>query len=347
MRLKKVINNTYIVKKTNEEAIRTILKQNGRVTIALLSKLTGLSVATCGNILNELLSNNEVIETELENSTGGRRARQFQLNANYKQVAGLAVSNEGGIHSIDVVVANWIGDPLHSETLYYEEITYSVIEGLVGKLVKEFPNIQGVGIGIPGVVSHGVIGICDIKNLINIPIKDRIEASHSIKVNVENEIHYALSGFYKKQNYKEPKTIAMLAFIKDNPPGARFIVNGHPLKGATNFAGEISFLPLEGSWNEQLEKLYNPDTSISVVVKMIASTISIMNPEAIVLIGGLSNKMSIDEIYERCSELIPKEHMPKLFLLENVREYYRNGLITLTLETLQFNIKLIERGQNL
>lgn len=69
--------------------MRTAIKQIGVLTVSTISGVTGLSVAICSNILNELVSRGEVIETELEASRGGRPGRQFKFNENHTFVAGL------------------------------------------------------------------------------------------------------------------------------------------------------------------------------------------------------------------------------------------------------------------
>lgn len=48
-----------------------------------VARATGLSVMTCGTILNELLVIAEVLELEIDPSSGGRPAIRYQYNADY------------------------------------------------------------------------------------------------------------------------------------------------------------------------------------------------------------------------------------------------------------------------
>ena len=66
-------NNTKMVRKINSDVIRKVLRKNEELTKAEISSLTGLSIATCGNLLKLIVESGEVIEGELEQSTGGSR----------------------------------------------------------------------------------------------------------------------------------------------------------------------------------------------------------------------------------------------------------------------------------
>ncbi|MFK9090964.1 ROK family protein [Bacillus salipaludis] len=338
-----MINNSQIVKKTNEELIRKILMQRETVTISYLSKKTGLSIATCNNILNEFLQRKEILEFSLSNSTGGRKARQFKLNVNYKLVAGIAVKIEGGARSINLVVADWKGQHIYTDNYEFNRIDYKTIEDVIRKLLSRFQGIKALGIGIPGVANNGVIVISDVEELINEPIKEKLESSFPLKVNVENEMHYTLYGLYQSKNYVVPKTEAMVIFGKDNPPGARFIVNGNILTGSTNFAGELSYIPFYNNRNEQLQRLFNPGTVNEVVSKMIISIISMINPTTVSLTGGLIENVDVKEMYQKCAEVIPEVHMPEIYIIKDPQKYYNAGLITITLDTLKYGIQLVER----
>ena len=73
-------NNTKMVRKINSDVIRKVLRKNEELTKAEISSLTGLSIATCGNLLKLMVESGEVIEGELEQSTGGRPARRYRYN---------------------------------------------------------------------------------------------------------------------------------------------------------------------------------------------------------------------------------------------------------------------------
>lgn len=155
-----ISNNALRVKRINIELVKNTLKTMEYGTKSSIASVTGLSVATCGNILNELLQTGEVIETELEEPNGGRPARRYKFNADYSYIVCLYVKTEGGVNSLTYGIANLIGEVIEEKTMILDLIDYDVIDNQIEELIEKHGNIKAIGIGIPGVVHKGVIGVC-------------------------------------------------------------------------------------------------------------------------------------------------------------------------------------------
>ena len=67
----------------NRELVRQTLKKMGQGTKSMVAEATGLSVATCRSILLELLEAGELVELDLEESSGGRPAQIYKFNENF------------------------------------------------------------------------------------------------------------------------------------------------------------------------------------------------------------------------------------------------------------------------
>ena len=338
-----IVNNTIRVKQVNVELIKTALKALKFGTKLTLANVTGLSVATCGNILNELLERGEVIEADLEQPNGGRPARRFIYNANYSYIACIYVSNEGGIYRTIHAVTNLIGEIIEEHSVEVEIINYEVIDNLIEKLIYNYENIMAIGIGVPGLVHRGVIVACDMEELVDIPLATRLKAKYNLEITVENDMNLIVYGFYKKQNYDEVKTIAVVIFPRDNCSGAGIMVDGHIIRGNTNFAGEVSYLPFDISRGEQIKQLNNVDNVSPLMVKTIVSIIAVINPETIVVTGNLIRLDMLEKFSNGCRATIPQEHMPQIIIQENMQDDYINGLISITLESLTCDIQLMEK----
>ncbi|TGE34748.1 ROK family protein [Desulfosporosinus fructosivorans] len=338
-----IINNTIRVKQVNVELVKTALKALTFGTKLTIANVTGLSVATCGNILNELSERGEAIEADLEQSNGGRPARRFMYNANYSYIACIYVSNDGGVYRTTHAVTNLTGEVIEENSAEVEIINYEVIDNLIEKLIYSYENIKAVGIGIPGIIYRGIIGAVDIKELADLPLATRLKAKYNLKVIVENDMNLIAYGFYKKQNYDEAKTITVVNFPKGNGSGAGIIVEGHIIRGNTNFAGEVSYLPFDKSREDQIKQTNSADGCFPLMVKTIGSIIAIINPETIVITGGLIRSNMQEDFSIACRKTIPHEHMPQIIIQENMQEDYINGLVSTTLESLTCDIQLIER----
>ncbi|WP_238528288.1 ROK family protein [Acetonema longum] len=335
------------VKQVNVELVKTALKALKIGTKSTIANATGLSVATCGNILNELLGRGEVIETDLEESSGGRPAKRFIYNANYAYIACIYVSNEGGTYRVVYAIANLTGEIIERNSSEAESINYEAIDKLIENLTGKYANIKAVGIGIPGIVHKGLIGAGDIEELVDIPLAARLKAKYNLQITVENDVNLTAYGFCQKQRYEEDKTVAVVMFPEGNCSGAGIVIDGRIIRGNTSFAGEVSYLPLNYSQEEQIRQTKNPDVFFSLMVKTIISIIAVINPAIIAVTGGLTRLDTrldtMEGIARSCEAIIPREHMPQIIIKENMQEDCIHGLISITLESMACDIQLIEK----
>jgi hypothetical protein len=339
-----ITSNTSRIKQLNTELVKNALIKQDYGTKLTISSATGLSVATCGNILNELLEKGEVLEIDLEQPNGGRPARRFVYNANYCYLACIYLSLIDNVYSITYAVVNMVGERIEEKTIIYDCIDYETIDALVGKLLAEYELIKAVGIGIPGVACQGVIvNHCDVQKIMGVPLVQKLKEKYQIDIIVENDMNLIALGFYKKREYDEDKNFAVVNFPKDNCIGSGIIVNGHVIKGNTNFAGEVSYLPFDMSQDEEIAQLNSRDGLMPIAAKTLISIIVLINPDTIALVGDLIKKEMLGDLTSRCLEVIPKEHMPKLAIIEDVHEDYINGLISVTIESLSYDIQLVKK----
>lgn len=340
--MKKVPYNTNKVKQINIDLVKEIVRNNDHVTKSYIAEQTGLSVATCGNILRELVQTGEVIESELGQPSGGRPPRTYSYNAHFALVACIYISNENNDKKMRLAIVNLVGEVLKEETFQFKRIDYSVIELLISDVIAEFPLIKAVGIGIPGVVLQGVIGVCEIEEMVDVRLEQLLQEKYDIDIIIENDMNCSAFGIYKLS--KEPlHSIVVMCFLRHNYPGSGMIMNGQIVRGFSNFAGEISFLPYSLTREEQFGHLHQEETFIPLAVKAITSMIAIFNPEQIVLTGGLCDVQQISMIMKECQKIIPHEHMPTLKVQEDIHNVYMKGLQLLTLEKLTYQLQLVEK----
>lgn len=335
--------NSMKLKKVNIELIKSVLKKEEYGTKASISNATGLSVATCGNILKELLSTGEVIEIDLEASKGGRPARRFVYNENYAHVAVIYARMEGSAKSLSFVVSNMVGEHVCEGSREYEEIAIGEFEGLVEELLRCYPDIKVLGIGVPGVVRDGRVGICDLEKLSWFNIEEYLSEKYQLAVVVENDVNSTAFGFCQKNKHETSESLAYIYYPVDGKAGAGIIINGKILRGKTNFAGEISFLPL--GIDPKKQGVIQKDCAIfsEFVAKTITSINCVINPKIIVLSGYCFTEEHLESIKKKFSSLNPEEHLPELVYEENIHDSYINGLISMALEKLSCNIKIIEK----
>jgi predicted NBD/HSP70 family sugar kinase len=327
--------NTSNVKQMNTELIRVAIRSMPGNTKAGIAAVTGLSHATCNNLLNELVAIGEVLELDKENKGGGRPSQRYQYNFDFFNALSLYIDNDCKKTVLRYAVFNLAGEILEEASLYKEHLDYQTIEDLVTLVLQKHPGIKTIGIGIPGVVAkQRLVNTCDVEALNNFPLADRLENHFKINTTLMNDMNATAIGYYQEQDYQEETSIAVMTFIKDNCPGSGIIADGHILHGYTNFAGEIANLPY-GLTHEQMEEMMGKcSTAFPIIVKSICSMIAIVNPETIILTGTLLSENRMAEIQKNCGELIPEEHMPQLIYRESIHDFYLKGLLAMSLRNL-------------
>ncbi len=326
---------TYHVKKINEHSIRQTLQPMKKGTVPAIATSTGLSVATCSNLLKKMIASGEVIEVGMEASNGGRPAVSYQYNPDFAYMACIIIELDIEIVSFRYTVANLDMDTIEQDIQQIEYMKIDHLLDFVDQLTARFPRIQALGIGIPGAVNQGVINISDIDALIHVPLEAMIRDKHDLEVVIENDMNLVALGFHRKQGYPQQVSVAATAFDEGLFPGSGMIVNGNMLNGHTHFAGEISFLPFGRSREQLFSDLHDRSTMPGVVGHSLTSLIALINPAAIALTGRLIRTEDLDPIRQECLKYIPELHMPDLILLEQPQLYYMYGLMLRTLDRLQ------------
>ncbi|MGC5772797.1 ROK family protein [Paenibacillus pabuli] len=338
-----IINNTMRVKRMNQELVREALRNMRQGTKSMVAEATGLSIATCRNLLHELLSTGEIIELDLEESNGGRPAQMYMYNVNFANIACIMVKAGVTVHSLTFSVVNLAGESLEEGDQEVQHMNEELIYELTDRLILKYPRIRAFGIGVPGAVHQGVINSCDIPNLIHVNLVAPIQEKHKVEVILDNDMNLTVYGFYQRRGYHERKSLIVTTFIEGSLPGAGIMIDGHIHRGNSHFAGEVAFLPFGLSHAEQFRQLHNRNTFHPLAARAVSSLIAVMNPETIALTGDLMKPGDVELIRNECLKYIPELHMPHLILLDNPDEDYMCGLIKMTLESLSYSLQLVEK----
>lgn len=331
------------LKQINVDMVKEALKTSGHSTKMSLSRETGLSVATCGNILSELLITGEVLEIEQEASTGGRPARRFVYNENFASVASVYFRKEGDTDYMVCVVSNLLGNPIFEKQIEENGLSMETIENTIDTLVSDFPNLRVLTLGIPGVVHQGAIGYSHFESLAYYPLEEKLMDKYDLLVTAENDMNATAVGYYNSYAKDKPESLAYLYYPKDGISGAGIIVNGRIVKGHSNFAGEISLIPLGLSHSEQKKIQQDAHAFSDFVCRTVATVNGIINPQKVVLCGYYFKDPFIDKLEHRLKTYISEKHMPELIFETDVHKSYLKGLTHIALEQLKCNIEIVEK----
>jgi hypothetical protein len=322
--------DTSLLKRLNKSKVRTALRAQEMGSKNSVSHATGLSVATCGTLLKELLEVGEVLEVEHAKSTGGRRSRQFKFNGNYAYIVSLYPRKEAGIYSIYYQVSNLYGEEIEKNLLMMDYININEFNVLIESLLDKYDYIRVVSLGIPGVVREGRVGICDIESLAYLDLKQLLEDRFKIKVVIENDVNTSAIGYYNKMDF-EDESFVYLYYPLDGCPGSGIVIKGDVLRGFSNFSGEVSFLPGEG----RNLKGANDDVFLNSVTETIRTLTCVLNPKHVVLSGFGFTKTDLEIVSLKLANTLDAVHVPDIIFEEDFHDSYLYGLISIGLN--QYN----------
>ncbi|MGC6389999.1 ROK family protein [Ewingella sp. S1.OA.A_B6] len=317
------LNRTTREMKINNVVLAThALKSLGSATKAELASATGLSIATCGAVLNELSLSREVLALERDISRGGRPAQRYAYNPDYFSVLSLYAQGSDAAAQIIWTVNSATGGSLAQGEARFMPLNLDTFYQLIARVLAEYPNIRALGIGLPGLVMKGTLATCDISAFAGVPVEQQLRERFGIYVQVDNDMNYTAYGFYRSSCAGVTAPVAYI--FKPEVPclGCGMVINGQVLQGASQFAGEVSNLPFV-----DMDKLPVADEMAKVIVSLVA----IINPVTIALCGPKISEALLPELIERCHQHIPAQHMPVLTYRASMRQDYLQGITELTL----------------
>lgn len=312
------------------EKIKRILLQSESITKPELSKATGLTTATCGYILNEMLKNDEIVEEEFRMSSGGRPAKSYRYNATKHQFLCLYALFESGIQMIRFRVFDALGNLITKGESKEKCINQNTILKRIRQILERHTQVDIISVGIQGGVYRGTVEFCDFPELNGVNLGSEIFDAFRIPVHIENDMNSIALGY--SQKHSNEKNLSILFMPKGNPPAGGFLVDGKILRGSSNLAGELSYFPFSFKKQTQSKIFSEIESAIPHILQVILATIVFLDPAEIVLTGGLAESLSFQDLDKKLRENLHRQQLPRLVFKTNLQEEYFNGLYKMAAE---------------
>lgn len=245
-----VTGNFQWMKALNRSLVLNRIRTEGPISRADIAKRTSLTPATVTNLVQELLEDGFVVESDTGRSSGGRKPILLRIQPSAYQVIGIDV----GVGQIKAALADLEAAPLalvtkalpaHPEPAAFLELLRDITEELLAQSDKPRSRIAGIGVGMHGVVDskHGVSLFAPGLQLRNVPIRESLEAAFGIPVHVENDVAaMALGELWFGAGQDADHFICVN--IGDGV-GAGIILDRRLYRGSSFSAGEIGHTALE------------------------------------------------------------------------------------------------------
>jgi len=229
-------------------SILELIRRNGPITRADISKITDLNIVTVSNYINTYINAGLIIEGGMESSSGGRKPSLVKLNEQNSYAVGLDLGHMGteGVTMIGLVtdlsgkIMARVEKKREKESIDKTiEKSLELIEELMKKKGVSKDKVKGVGIGIGGVIDENLGTVRDsTKKGIRtsyVSLKGLIEEKFGIPSFLGNDATFAAFG---EKMYALPMDAQDVIYMYSDV-GSGIIIKGGIYCGTSGSAGEI------------------------------------------------------------------------------------------------------------
>lgn len=334
--------NSVMVRKINREVIRDTLKALDNANLAEIARHSGLSTATCANIVPELVRSGEAVILEQRQSQGGRPARIYAYNPDHTLVASVLLRHVDGMAGIRYAVRNTAGKTVSEG--HEEPAAFSLerLDALVARLAETHPALGAAAVSVPGVVYDGHVEQCDIPELADTALETRLRDRHGLEAVIENDMNFAAAGYWITNPETVGAGLAYMSLPADKCPGCGIIVNGSLVKGKSNFAGELAYIPFEDGGRSPPQ---NGRTLVEKAARLCCALTAVVNPDVVVLSGDGLRPDTGEAVRARCLEVIPERHLPRLLVRDDYEDDCLAGMLAMAEGAMSCGIRIVERNR--
>lgn len=296
--MKHTISGPGRIRQLNRTAVLAHIRLHGKDSRLQIGKELGLSASAMTSVVNELINEELLINSDLIKNNGskiqGRPISNLELNPNKACVFGIVLRPSANICIIESAWCDYSGavHPL-SHSLKIEVKNYqSIIDGIsksIAEIKKQLPlqsHIYGLSIGIPGVVENQTIPIAPKLPCIENPkFIDTLTKLFDFPVSFENDVNLGAMSELQSQTRLRDISFAYLHIYSG--VGSSIVLEGKLLKGRRGWAGEIGqlqipnvekkytsfeqILGVDGILGDLLETLDLPRSNVELLNKYIDS----------------------------------------------------------------------------
>lgn len=238
------------VRKVNRSLILGKLRKDNFYSRSRLAQETGLNASTVSSIVNDLISENLVIETELLQPEIGRPGRLLELNPN----GGCALGAEINVDYLLVIATDFTAKilwrkrvsitPGPDQTATMEQLVAIIQEGLNSPEVNGLTQL-GIGVGVPGLVDYhdGRLRIAPNLHWQDVPVLEILKEHFDLPLFVENEANAAALGEYY---FGAARGVENFIFLSAGYGlGGGIVLDGKLFRGSYGYASEVGHVTFD------------------------------------------------------------------------------------------------------
>lgn len=230
----------------NRTAILEIIRVEGPTSRSYIAETLKVSLPTVMRIVDELIEEGFVIETNEKEWSGGRKRSLIEFNTKDFLTIGVDLGGTKFYGAVANLGGEIIFEKQYSKHNTKQEESYKLVVNLINELLEQSKStgkkILGIGVGAPGVTYHerGVISWAPSLEWKNFPLKERLETEFNIPVVVDNDVNMSALGEMWFGAGKDAQNIVTIYI--GTGIGAGVVIDGALYRGSHQMAGEIGYL---------------------------------------------------------------------------------------------------------
>lgn len=325
-----MINSSDIRKKNKKTIYKTML--DGRhYTKQQISTLTGLSIATCNTLLNDMKSNKELdVDKEKELRGVGRGSTLFAISSEHEYYILINIHVSKGKRIADFYLVNAIGTIVEEKQNTYDSFDLDDMIFAVNIMNAKYGNVKQIVISVPGVIDEDEVKFCDIEELEGVKIASHFTGATVCMISVINDMHGIVYG-YQAERKDEKSVVTLAGFTSHLLPGTVTMHKGQVISGSNGIAGLVGFMPFDVDVAE-IPGMMAEGKCFDIIAKIIGSIIAFLNPNEIVLTGDLINRNIVADLITYCKRSVPEEYMPEFIIVSGFDEYLFRGMFQIAVD---------------
>lgn len=305
------------------QMVRNLLLKEDCLTVRTIAHKTGLSIVTVGVLLQQMSSYGELLPPQQLPSEGGRPAYSYSYDLTSAYALILNGFHAGTASScITVQIVDLKGSIIHNDRHIVQNVNAGVFDDIIDGMLEKFPAIRTLGFVLPGEEFGGVVTCGDFEALNGTAFSSGMEERYGLPVYFDNDVNAAVRGFCARRGVQE-MSVVYLYFPDGFPPGAGVFLNGDVYSGATNFAGELNFLPFDIDWTHPSDK-----DLLEYLYKLVPTICCLYNPVALALNGRMVTQSVLQEVRSYCADMLPAACIPEFSLSEDILWDITEGAIS-------------------
>lgn len=317
-----------LIKENNLRLLRSALRNERTATKSRLSELTGISVVTVQSLLDTLLALGEVQEDKIIRPQLGRPAVSYRFAERARLALVICMFEKEREDVAAYSVVDLYGNCIEQREEVCPDVWPDYFYETIKIWMEKYPEIEQIGLGLPGSQVHDTLVVSDYKALLGIDLSSYLHDRLGVPVMIENDMNAATYGFCVSHGVTEEECVVGIYMPDKYPPGAGICLKGEIIKGRNGLAGEIKYLPTGIDWNHFS---YEQKAVEAFLVTASRFLLCAYNPDVLVIYGSYVDGAFAESLQEALVTDVERMMMPEIKIRPTLDEDFQTGMFHLAL----------------